>query len=146
MPTTRSIVAQLLVALATLPFVFELIARAIAASVSESSSQNVVVRFLQRSYGPIPESDESESHFLRRLAYFWFQIAAALTCTLVLTNQYMTWFHPSARDGVLYGAFVYVIGPMLVCACLLRSLIRLVASLRARRSASNNALERERGR
>lgn len=144
MPTARSTIVQLLVALATLPFVWELAARALATSVSESTSQNALVRFLRRSYGPAREIDESEHSFLRRLAYFWFQIAATLTCALVMINQLVIWNDPTIADGVLYGAFVYIIGPLLVGACLLRSLIYVIFSLRAQRAASNNALERTR--
>lgn len=138
MPTTRSSIVQLLVALATLPFVWELVARAIATSVSESTSQNALVRLLQRSYGPVRGFEESEHSFLRRLAYFWFQIAATLTCALVIINQLVIWNDPAIADGVLYGAFVYIIGPLLVATCLLRSLIYVISSLRAQRAAERS--------
>jgi hypothetical protein len=145
MPTQKSTVIQLLIAVATLPFVFEFIARAIAAAVSESTSQNPVLRLLRTSYGPVMEVDESPRKFARRMAIFWLKIAAALTCILIIINQIVVWTSPSTTDGVTYGAFVYVIGPMLVGACLLRSVMFVIYSFRLPDSASNYALERTRG-
>src|SRR5262245_61958843 len=128
MPTEGSTVIRVLLAVATFPVVFDLLVRAFATVVSASTTQTPLPRLLRTPPGPVTEADESPRHFVRRLAYFWFKIAAALTCVLVIIDQVVVWTRPEIADGVTYGAFVYVIGPLLVVTCLVRSLLLVINS------------------